>query len=466
MRKLIFPLVFLMMDNAIAQNKQNQPQVNTKQNNSVIGTTRTYTTVTATAPGNFNLAGNPSVESIAPARLHIFPKWTTGDRDFGFEVFPQYVNSSATVSVYISPGGGQLIAKIFCGFSENQIRANAETKTEAVINEERVLAYAPSNRIFSRILSKTSSALPAYYRNNDYEKNDVVPNIVDGPVKMFGVNDQTDGNDVGNNTSDDSFLDIIFNSIEVETKDLPSGIKELSLPLNLVTDNLRRALVGTTIRINNFGPCGGGTCFKNNDCFVKFPDAILPDTLRFAIPEIYTDARHYYFNDINLHHVGCRAEGNYLKIELFFESDGAELVGKCANDLGSYDAGCGFGTPSAQLNDLKITLALRLVAKDGKLSYEPLDIQPEISSNFSADCGILSWLCGEIFKDAYQSGVYNLASIDLRNAFANPETNGKIANSLTPKMLEVINGLRPSATPASTIVDVSIQDRNALIRYR
>ena len=396
-------------------------------------------------------------QSLSVTTDRIYPEWVAGDRDFGGHGPDVQLRVTLTLSV----DGAQLNALV-----EMDARETAGDRTQGRIAEKRTLAYAPRGRKFSRIITNAISG--GRYTDSNYGVDYINPTTATGPVKRFVVKGDTDSKDLGNNTDDDCYLEIEFNKIDVETVPLDAGVREIEIPLNTITSQLRSSFTGTTGHINNFGPCRNGSCLMERNSFVKFPDGIMRDTIWFPLQEIYTNARHYYFNDINLRNISCTVNRNYLNAQLNFESDGSELVGKCANDLGSFDAGCAFGTPSAQLDNLVVSLGLKLIVRNGQLTYEMMDIQPALGSHFSVDCGILDWLCGEIFKDAYQSSIFGIAH-NLRYTMANDVFVSQVAASLTPKVMEAINALlafKGDHTPATTLVDVSQTDRNLLVRFR
>jgi hypothetical protein len=396
-------------------------------------------------------------QSLTVTTSRIYPEWVAGDRDF----FGHGPDVQLKVTLTLSVDGAQLDALI-----EMTAKEVGGDRTEARIAEKRTLAYAPRGRRFNRIITGATSG--GRYTDSNYGLDYINPFSSTGPVKRFVVKGDTDGMDVGNNTEDDCFLNVEFNKIDVETVPLDGGVREIELPLSTISGQLRSTFVGTVGHINNFGPCRNGGCLLERNSFVKFPDAIMRDTIWFPLREIYTNARHYYFSDINLRNITCAFNGNYLNAQLNFESDGAELVGKCANDLGSFDAGCAIGTPSAQLNDLIVVLGLKLIVRNGKLTYEMMDIQPALGSHFSVDCGILDWLCGEVFKDSYQSSIYGIAH-NLRYTMANDGFVTQVADALTPKVIDAINAIlafRRDPNLATALVDVSFTDRNLLVRFR
>ena len=396
-------------------------------------------------------------ERLSVSTGRIYPEWVAGDRDFA----GHGPNVNLRVTLTLSVDGAQLEGLIV--MTAKEVGGDG---TEASITQKRTLAYAPKGRKFNRIITAASSG--GRYTDNNFDLDYITPFSATGPVKRFVVKGDTDGKDVGNSTDDDCYLNVEFNNIEVETGPLTNGVKEIEIPFNTIANQLRTSFSGTRGRINNFGPCANGTCLVQNASFIKFPNAIMRDTIKFPIDEIYTNARHYYFNDINLRNISCQFNENYLNANINFESDGPELVGKCANDLGSFDAGCIAGTPSAQVNNLVVTLGLKLIVRSGKLTYEAMDIQPAVGSNFSVDCGILDWLCGEIFKDAYQSGIFGLAG-QVRHTMDNNAFVTQVGESLTPQMINAINlilAFRRLPAGATALVDVSKNNENLLIRYR
>lgn len=104
------------------------------------------------------------------------------------------------------------------------------------------------------------------------------------------------------------------------------------------------------------------------------------------------------------------------------------------------------------------------MAIGGKLGYDVFDIQVDFGYNFNADCGVLSALCGEIFKDPLQNAFFQSRFI-LAGVLQAPDTRTQISDALTKGVLDVVHsfGGFPGATQ---IVDITDNGANLIIRCR
>jgi hypothetical protein len=387
---------------------------------------------------------------IAPAPVKgIYPRWAGGDREFD----GHGPRVTGDVRVVVSEGKGQLIAFINLRFEET-----AGDHSSAEINETRVIYNAPAGKEI------TSASFPASLSSHfDYVLKGPGKNRVDAPrggiVSYLMINGDTGGLDIGNNTTDDCFLDaIVFVGMIVDLAALPKGMREIKLVKTFLSGIVAAKLNGTTGKLNTFGPRIGDSWFKPRDSWMKFPNAIRPDTMFFdQLREIMISPRRYYYNDINLSNIRGQVNGLYIRLNVNWESNDAELRGECVNDVG-----CMFGSPTVQLDNFSIQINVRPAVGGGVLSYDPFDIQVNFSYNFGADCGILSDLCKEVFKDPLQNALFNsrfmLSDVLSQNAIRN-----EIGTALNAGVLDFVHsfGGFPGAT---RIVEVVDGGANLLIR--
>ena len=388
---------------------------------------------------------------VAPTNpSRIFPMWAGGDRDF----WGHGPRVSGDVRVVISEGRSQLIAFINLRLEETEGDHSAAT-----IDETRLIYNAPAGKQIRSVI--TPASLTSHF---DF----VLPrgglNRVNaprgGPVSHLLVNGDTGGLDIGNNTEDDAHVSVLFNGMVVDLEPLPAGVREIIIPKTVFANVLSSKLRGTTGRINTYGPRHGDSWFLENDSWIKFPDAIRRERIVFSqLNEIRILPRRYYYNDINLQNITARASNQYLRLTVNWESDGPEARGECVDDVG-----CMFGTPTVQLDNFKITIDLRPFAAEGRLTYDIFDIQVGFGYNYGADCGILSALCTEIFKDPLMNAFFN-SRFMLAQVLQTDETRNEISTALTNGLLDFVHsfGRFPEATQ---IVDVADRGTSLVIRCR
>ena len=387
------------------------------------------------------------VVPINPPR--IFPRWSGGDRDF----WGHGPKVSGDIRVVITEGKAQIIAFINLKLEE----VNGDSK--ASIDETRLIYNAPAGKQIRSIIFPGGATTHVDYTLPAGGMNRVNP-VRGGPVSYLMVNGDTGGLDIGNNTDGDSYVSVIFNGMVIELEPLPVGVREFNLTKTLFTNALSAQLRGTQGRLNTYGPRHGDSWFLENDSWIKFPDAIRRDKIFFSdLQEILILPRRYYYNDINLQSITARVAGQYAQVNVNWESEGPELRGECVND-----AGCMFGTPTVQLDNFNIKINIRPMAIGGKLGYDVFDIQVDFGYNFNADCGVLSALCGEIFKDPLQNAFFQSRFI-LAGVLQAPDTRTQISDALTKGVLDVVHsfGGFPGATQ---IVDITDNGANLIIRCR
>lgn len=245
----------------------------------------------------------------------------------------------------------------------------------------------------------------------------------------------------------------------VELEPLPADIREFSLPKRAIAGMIQTTLRGTTGKLNTYGPRHENSWFKDRDSWIKFPDAVRRDTMFFSqMQEVLISPRRYNYNDINLTAINGAVNGQYLQLNVNWESNGPEFRGECVNDVG-----CMFGSPSVQLDNLVIRINVRPFAAGGRLRYDQFDIQVEFGFNYSADCGVLSALCTEVFKDPVMNAFFQSRFL-LADVLGQPATVDQISTALTNGVLDFVHGF--GFTAATQIVDVRDAGANLVVRCR
>lgn len=389
---------------------------------------------------------------IAPAKQEkIFPQWVGGDRDF----WGHGPRVTGTVRVEVTEGKGQIIAFINLRLEETEGDGSA-----AEVNETRLIYNAPAGKQIRSIITPGQLASEFNTKLARGGLNRVGPASRIGPASHLIVNGDGESKDIGNNTNDDSYVSVFFNGFVVELEPLPSEVREYNLAKSLLSSIVAAKLNGTKGRLNTYGPRVGDSWFKPNDSWLKFPDEIRRDTMFFTdMKEVLISPRRYNYNDINLRTIRGDVNQQYLRLSVNWESDGPEFRGECVNDVG-----CMFGSPSVQLDNFSIKINVRPFVKGNRLLYDPWDIQVDFGYNYSADCGILSALCTEIFKDPVQNAFFN-ARFMLASVLREAATLDQISVALTDGIMTFLRV--PSRFPGATqIVEVMDRGNDISIRCR
>ncbi len=388
------------------------------------------------------------VAPVNPSR--IYPEWTDGDRDW----WGHGPRVSGDIRVVVTEGKAQIMAFINLRLEE----IGGDSKAE--INETRLIYSAPAGKqiMAIRFPNELSSHFDLKLAKGGL--NRVNPTTNTGPASHLIVNGDGESKDIGNNTNDDSYVNVFFRGFVVELEPMAAGIREISVPKTMLAATIQGKLRGTEGKLNTYGERRGDSWFKQRDSWIKFPNAIRTDTMFFTqMQEILISPRRYNYNDINLRSITARANGQYLQLSANWESDGPEFRGECVNDVG-----CMFGSPTVQLNDLAIKINVRPFVAGGKLSYDQFDIHVEFGYNYSADCGVLSFLCTEVFKDPVMNAFFN-ASFMLSRVLAEPVTMDQISTALTDGVLQFARTLG-RFPEASQIVDIRDAGTSLVIRCR
>ncbi len=381
----------------------------------------------------------------------IFPNWVKGDREF----MGHGPRVTGAVRLALSEGRGQITA-----FINLRLEETTGDSSTAVINETRLVYSAPAGRQIRSIITPTSLTDRFDFVLPKGGRNPVRPPVNSGPVNYLLVNGDGNGTDIGNNTDDDSYINVLFRAIVVELEPIPETVREVRLPKTLLAATIQGTLAGTRGRLNTFGPRHGDSWFLPRDAWIKFPNAVSRDTMFLSqLQEVVISPRRYYYNDINLNSIRGDANGQYLRLTANWESDGPEFRGECVND-----AGCMFGTPTVQLNNFRIAMNVRPFVAGGRLMYDQFDVQVDFNYDYSADCGVITELCKEVFKDPVQNAFFN-ARFMLANVLGSSFTLDQISAALTSGVLNFARtiGRFPEA---SAVVEVLDDGRDLIVRVR
>jgi hypothetical protein len=389
---------------------------------------------------------------ILPEKIEkVFPKKVNGDREFD----GHGPKISGNIRLSISEGKGQLIAHINFTLEETE-----GDKTKAIIDNETRLVYnAPPGKQIKQIINPTN-----LQSDFDYVQQGHGPRrknaAAGGPVSHIIIQGDTGGNDVGNNTNDDSYVSVYFNGLVIELEPLPAGVSELKISKNIIAVALRSKLKGTTGRLNTYGTRNGDSWYKNDDCWIKFPEEVSTERKKINTgPDLKYEGWRYYYNDINLSGISAKTDGKYIQVYLSWEGDGPEARGECVtNPL------CALGSPSLQLNDFQVFISIRPVVQGGKLGYDKGDIQASFKYAFGADCGLAGFICNEVFKDIIASSFFG-AQFFLADALRPSKTSDEITEALNKGVLDFIRATHGGSS-ASTIVGVTDTGSDLRVRYR
>ena len=394
-----------------------------------------------------SIAQRTLVAPVNPPR--IFPRWTGGDRDF----WGHGPKVTGDVRIAVSEGKSQIIA--FINLRMEEIGGNGSLGT---IDETRLVYSAPAGKQIKAVHFPTDMNSHFDFKMARGGLSRVRPTATNGPVNWLTVHGDTGGPDIGNNTNDDSHITVTFRGFVVELEPLAPGIREITLAKNLMAGMVADRLRSTTGKLNTYGPRVGDSWFKAKDAWIKFPNDIRRDTMYLEqLQEIRILPRRYYYNDVRLSGIRGNSNREYLRLNVGFESEGPELRGECVDDIG-----CGFGTPTVQLDNLSIQINVRPIVAEGQMSFDPHDVQVVVGYNFSADCGILTELCKEVFKDPLQSALFNM-QFRLADILASPDIRREISNALNAGVLNAVHtlGRFPEAT---RVIDVRDAGTSLVIR--
>ena len=137
-----------------------------------------------------------------PTFRNLCPRHVGGDREFG----GHGPDVQASARLQITADGRGVDAVMSLHATETQ-----RDYTEARGTFRRRVLTAPNGFTVRRILSSTTSSATYRDSNHDIDR----PRVVGGLVRQFEIMGDTGGNDVGNCTNDDVFMNVHFNQVRV-----------------------------------------------------------------------------------------------------------------------------------------------------------------------------------------------------------------------------------------------------------
>ncbi|MEZ4884075.1 MAG: PLAT/LH2 domain-containing protein [Chitinophagales bacterium] len=206
-------------------NKHGKEKSSTRQNNSEI------TSRPKTRWGNANQSSNSTpkptsayierIETFTPYAIpHLCPKHVGGDREFG----GNGPNVNAFARLQLSNDKKRVEAVLYLHAKETK-----SDWTEARQTWTETIWTAPSGFVITDILSSAESKVS--YTDTDHDIDH--PDIKGGNlVRIFEIMGDTNGNDVGNCTSDDVYMDVYFNKVSVKIKSISPMPSQTSTPDN------------------------------------------------------------------------------------------------------------------------------------------------------------------------------------------------------------------------------------------
>jgi hypothetical protein len=396
--------------------------------------------------------------------LNIYPKKISGDRDFSGNGATSLPLLTGTVRLQLSDNGAQILAFINLQLEQTEgddySNIAGAQRTIGRIDETRVIYNAPAGKKVNTI-GYPRELISTFNTRLSSAGIVTIRGTTGSAVNYLRVFGETGNEDIGNNTPDDSYISVYFNSLSLTLEDLPAGVREIAIPKSALTGILTSQLSGTRGRVNTYGPRVGNSWFVGGESFLRFPDAIRRDPILFdQLYEIPVDqGRRYYFNDINLSGIRSIPQGQYIRVNLYWESDGPEVRGECVDNFF-----CGLGSPSIQLDSFVIQLDLRPAVQGGVFTYDQFDTQIGFKYNYLTDCGVLTALCTDIFRGLIQSNFFTTRR-SLSDVLAVPETKNQISTALTNGVFEFIRTIGRFPTVTS-LLDVTDGGNNLLVRCR
>jgi len=396
--------------------------------------------------------------------LNIYPRHFSGNRDFSGNGATALPLLTGAVRLELTNDGAQILAFINLQLEQTGgddfSDVDGAQQTTGKIDETRVVYNAPAGKKI-RAISYPRELSSSFNTRLSSAGIVTIRGATGGAVNYLKILGETAHEDLGNNSPDDSYISIYFNSFSIILEDLAAGVQEIAIPKSAFAGILGSRLSGTTGRVNTYGPRVGDSWFINGQSFIRFPEEVRPDPIIFnQLTEIpVAEGRRYYFNDINLSGIRAIARGQYIRVNLYWESTGPELRGECVNNFW-----CGLGSPSVQLDTLVMQLDLRPAVQEGVFTYDHFDIQVGFNYNFIADCGILTALCTDLFKGTIQANFFTTRNT-LSSVLAAPETKSQISSALTNGVYEYISRFRPGSK-VNALLDVTDTGNNLLLRYR
>lgn len=325
------------------------------------------------------------------------------------------------------------------------------------------------------------------YTDSNHEED--VPPVRGGALaSQFRFKGDTDGDDIGNCTTDDTYMTIAYNPVSVTLRARRGDLRQIRIRRALWELGLTDAIRRLTIRINNYDrtqsqPENG---VPENRYFIDHKDPSSWATLSDAeiragsyfsydsspssaasvaptplpVPEIRRNTFTFLLNDINA--PGRRNSvdpvGDHIRFTIGFESSDPEIVAACVDNIA-----CGTGEPHeagkplVQVDNLRIYPYLRpRVDRSGgpliRAELTRVRMEADIRRDGTCRDNAFAWACGafagDIEKIAYE------AILDQLNAFVRGSAalTGLLDQQLTNGICAIASSMGEDCSAMENIV--------------
>lgn len=217
--------------------------------------------------------------------------------------------------------------------------------------------------------------------------------------------------------------------------------REVRISAPLIAALVEATAQGTQMHLNNHGPRRGNSWQVANDSYVRLPSILGGGEYRFNIPEAVKDLdcgwacpdlgdAKFYVNDLNLDRVQVGWQNPTFKLSLFFEGNGREVKGYHTGSLKSLGDN---GMPDLQINNARLDVYLRPVARNGRLSYSVVKTDFNADMQATGGCKVLGFdICDFLFdyKDKLAAQVKNQVLTRLND----PALRDRVADAIQPEL--------------------------------
>lgn len=124
-----------------------------------------------------------------------------------------------------------------------------------------------------------------------------------------------------------------------------------------------------------------------------------------------------YVNDWNSQQISISPENGSIKISLYMEDGGTEIVGNCYNNFA-----CGFTpTPAFNYTNSRIDIFLKLIAENGKVSYNATTVfNADVAESGPCVNNLFAFLCPSNRAGLFKSNIENTIAAYLNHQMFKP----------------------------------------------